>query len=533
MRCGLIGRRLGHSYSCQIHHALADYSYELWELEPEELAGFLEKRDFAGINVTIPYKEQVIPYLDELSETARAIGAVNTVVNRNGRLVGDNTDLPGMLALIRRMRLTLAGKKVLILGTGGTSKTARAAAAQLHAAEIYRVSRCGRGDAITYQQAAAEHGDAACIINTTPCGMYPDVDACPVDLEDFPRLEGVVDAVYNPLRTDLVLNAQRRGIPAEGGLYMLAAQAAYAGALFRGCTASQAEIDRAYHTVRRQMENIVLIGMPTSGKTTVGQLLSQRTGKTFMDTDAMVEQAVGMTIPAYFAAEGESAFRQREQEAVAPAPQRAARLSGPLAGQADCGGGPAPFRRYRRAALPVRRAVRHLLRGGGPPCGWGRHTGGDRSADRKGVDDMKILVINGPNLNLLGVREPAIYGSGTYQELLALIRAHAEKNGAEVSFFQSNHEGALVDAIQQAYFDGVEGIILNPAAYTHTSVALLDALKAVAIPTVEVHISDVSRREDFRRRSYVRPACVATVMGRGFAGYLDAMDILLKGERRP
>jgi len=146
---------------------------------------------------------------------------------------------------------------------------------------------------------------------------------------------------------------------------------------------------------------------------------------------------------------------------------------------------------------------------------------------------MKILVINGPNLNLLGVREPVIYGSGTYQELLALIRAHAEKNGAEVSFFQSNHEGALVDAIQQAYFDGVEGIILNPAAYTHTSVALLDALKAVAIPTVEVHISDVSQREDFRRRSYVRPACVATVMGRGFAGYLDAMDILLRGERRP
>lgn len=144
MRCGLIGRRLGHSYSCQIHHALADYSYELWELEPEELAGFLEKRDFAGINVTIPYKEQVIPYLDELSETARAIGAVNTVVNRNGRLVGDNTDLPGMLALIRRMRLTLAGKKVLILGTGGTSKTARLPRRSWHAAEIYRVSRCGK-----------------------------------------------------------------------------------------------------------------------------------------------------------------------------------------------------------------------------------------------------------------------------------------------------------------------------------------------------------------------------------------------------
>ena len=142
---------------------------------------------------------------------------------------------------------------------------------------------------------------------------------------------------------------------------------------------------------------------------------------------------------------------------------------------------------------------------------------------------MKLLVINGPNLNMLGIREPAIYGSGTYTELLELIRAHAERRGAEVSFFQSNHEGALVDAIQQAYFDGVEGIILNPAAYTHTSVALLDALKAVAIPTVEVHISDVAAREDFRQISYVRPACVAAVTGRGFTGYLDAVDILLKG----
>lgn len=142
---------------------------------------------------------------------------------------------------------------------------------------------------------------------------------------------------------------------------------------------------------------------------------------------------------------------------------------------------------------------------------------------------MKLLVINGPNLNMLGIREPAIYGSGTYTELLELIRAHAERRSAEVSFFQSNHEGALVDAIQQAYFDGVEGIILNPAAYTHTSVALLDALKAVAIPTVEVHISDVAAREDFRQISYVRPACIATVTGRGFAGYLDAVDILLKG----
>lgn len=269
--------------------------------------------------MTIPYKEQVIPYLDGLSDTARAVGAVNTVVNRDGRLLGDNTDLPGMLALIRRLGLELSGKKVLILGTGGTSKTARVAAMRLGAAEICRVSRSGRGDAVTYEQAAGKHGDAAFVINTTPCGMYPDLEGCPLELERFPRLEGVVDAVYNPLRSNLVLNARRRGIAAEGGLYMLAAQAVYASALFRGCEATREEIDLAYDTVLRQMENVVLIGMPSSGKTTVGRLLAQRAGKEFVDTDAMVEQAAGMSIPAYFAARGEDNFREREREAVAAA----------------------------------------------------------------------------------------------------------------------------------------------------------------------------------------------------------------------
>lgn len=317
MKCGLIGRKLGHSYSCQIHHAIADYSYDLWELEPEQLAPFLQKGDFAGVNVTIPYKQQVISYLDDLSDTARAIGAVNTIVNRSGRLYGDNTDLAGMIALIRRLGLELHGKKVLILGTGGTSKTARAAAQQLGAAEVYRLSRSGREDAVTYEEARRLHGDAAVLINTTPCGMYPAVEDCPLDPADFPRLEGVVDAVYNPLRTNLVLAARERGIPAQGGLYMLAAQAVYAGALFRGCQAAQADIDLAYRTVLRQVENIVLIGMPSAGKTTVGQLLARRTGKKFTDTDTLAEQRIGMTIADYFRTSGEEAFRAREQETVA------------------------------------------------------------------------------------------------------------------------------------------------------------------------------------------------------------------------
>lgn len=317
MTCGLIGRRLGHSYSPQIHRALADYDYKLWELEPEELETFFRRQDFTGVNVTIPYKQAVIPLLDELSETARAIGAVNTVVRRGGKLYGDNTDFAGMAALIHRIVLSLEGKEVLILGTGGTSKTAVAVARSLGAAEVYRLSRSGRDGALTYEDAARLHADADVLINTTPGGMYPAVEGCPVALDAFPNLSGVVDAVYNPLRTNLVLQARSRGIPAEGGLYMLAAQAAYASALFRGCETSQHDIDLAYQTVRREMENIVLIGMPSSGKSTVGRALAERLGKRFADSDALVTERIGIPIADYFAQRGEAAFREREQEAVA------------------------------------------------------------------------------------------------------------------------------------------------------------------------------------------------------------------------
>ena len=322
MKCGLIGRKLGHSYSPQIHKVLADYDYHLWELRPEELAPFLKKRGFAGINVTIPYKEQVIPYLDGLSDTARAVGAVNTVVNRDGRLLGDNTDLPGMLALIRRLGLELSGKKVLILGTGGTSKTARTAAVRLGAAEICRVSRSGRGDAVTYEQAAGKHGDAAFVINTTPCGMYPDLEGCPLELERFPRLEGVVDAVYNPLRSNLVLYARRRGIAAEGGLYMLAAQAVYASAAFLGREPDPALIDTAFRAVRSGKRNLVLTGMPSAGKTTVGRALAALTGREFVDTDAEIVGRIGMPIADYFAWAGEPAFRVVEREVIAEQSRR-------------------------------------------------------------------------------------------------------------------------------------------------------------------------------------------------------------------
>jgi len=315
MKYGLLGEYLSHSYSCDIHALLADYTYELCEMSREELSAFLTKKEFCAVNVTIPYKQTVIPYLDEISDTARKIGAVNTIVNQNGRLYGDNTDFAGMRALLRKIGISLSGKKVLILGTGGTSKTAHAVAESMGAASIVTVSRSGTGG-ISYEDAALKHSDTQILINTTPAGMFPHVEGQAISLVPFPRLEAVVDAVYNPLRTDLILEAQARGIPAEGGLYMLSAQAVYASALFRGVEPNIDDIERAYLTVRNRKRNIVLIGMPSCGKTTVGQLLAEKTGMAFRDTDAEIIQNTGMPIADFFDRHGEEAFRNRESEVI-------------------------------------------------------------------------------------------------------------------------------------------------------------------------------------------------------------------------
>lgn len=317
MKYGLIGEHLKHSYSCEIHAQIADYEYELHEIPPSGLGEFLKKREFNAINVTIPYKQDVIPYLDEISDTAKRIGAVNTIVNRNGRLYGDNTDFAGMLALAKHIGVDMKGRKVLILGTGGASKTGHALAEYMGAQSVYYVSRSGKDGSISYEQAVTEHSDAQIIINATPVGMFPKQDGRPIDISAFPKLEGVIDAIYNPLRTNLVLDAQERGIPAEGGLYMLSAQAVHASAVFRDIPLDESLVDKAFKSVKNDKQSIVLIGMPSSGKTTVGRILSEKCGKQLADTDEYIVRKIGMPISDFFAKHGEAEFRKIEKETVA------------------------------------------------------------------------------------------------------------------------------------------------------------------------------------------------------------------------
>ena len=315
MKYGLIGERLGHSFSKSIHEKLG-YDYELREIARDGLESFMREGAFEGINVTIPYKEAVIPYLDVIDEAAREIGAVNTVVNRGGKLYGYNTDFYGMRMLFDHAEIDPKGKKAVILGSGGTSKTARAVLSSLGASEIMRVSRSGKDGAISYEELYRDHRDAEIIVNTTPLGMYPEIFGCPVDISKFEGLVGVVDAVYNPINTTLVQSARERGINAEGGLYMLVAQAIGASELFTGVKCPAYMIDVIFDAVKGERENIVLIGMPSSGKSTVGRLLAEKLCYDFADTDELIVERIKMPIKDFFAKYGEEKFREVESEVI-------------------------------------------------------------------------------------------------------------------------------------------------------------------------------------------------------------------------
>ncbi len=316
MKYGCIGEHLGHSFSREIHARLSDYEYELCEVEKDKLSDFATRKEFLAINVTIPYKEMILPYIYELDEGARLIGAVNTVVNRDGRLYGYNTDFYGMTELIKHAGVCVKGKKVAILGTGGTAKTAFAVITALGATEIVRVSRTARDGICDYDTLCTEHSDVEVIINTTPVGMYRDFDGVPVDICKFPALSGVIDAVYNPLRTRLVSDAQAKGIKAEGGLYMLVAQAVRASEIFLDKEYAKGTTDRVFREMMEDKENIVLIGMPSCGKTTVARILANETWREVIDTDERIVAEVGCPIPEIFKNEGETKFREYEAEII-------------------------------------------------------------------------------------------------------------------------------------------------------------------------------------------------------------------------
>ena len=315
LRCGLLGEKLGHSYSPEIHKMLAGYEYRLYERRAEELEGFIKGSEWDGLNVTIPYKKAVLPFCDELGERARLSGSVNTLVRRaDGSIYGDNTDMFGFESLLRVNGIDPAGTKALVLGSGGACASVRAVLDSL-GAETVVISRRGEDNYNNLER----HRDAGIIVNTTPLGMYPNNGAQAVDLTAFSDCRAVLDIVYNPARTALLLQAEELGIKHAGGLHMLVAQAKRSSELFTGARIDDSEIGRIERALMHRMMNIVLVGMPGCGKTTVAGIIGKMTGRPVQDVDTMIEQRAGITIPEIFARSGEEGFRKVETQIITEA----------------------------------------------------------------------------------------------------------------------------------------------------------------------------------------------------------------------
>ena len=352
MEFGLIGEHLGHSWSPQIHARLADYRYELREVAPQDLDAFLRARDFRGLNVTIPYKRDVIPLCDELSGEALEIGAVNTLLVRpDGTLYGHNTDIGGFMTMLRRARIDPAGRKAVVLGSGGTGRTACTALKRMGAAAVVTVSRRGPVD---YDALYRDHADAEILVNTTPVGMYPRTGTSPADLERLPALRGVADVVYNPESTALILDARARGIPCTSGLPMLVAQARLAAELFSGHAIDPGADDAIIAAIKAQTLNLILMGMPGCGKTTMAHLLASSMGRECLDVDGEIVRRAGVSIPEIFRRDGEEAFRDLESEVLADLCRESGRVIA-------IGGG-SPMREENRRAMRQNGRVCLILR---------------------------------------------------------------------------------------------------------------------------------------------------------------------------
>lgn len=316
---GLIGNPLGHSFSPQIHAGLGDYTYKLFPMEENEVGPFLTKREFEAINVTIPYKQTVMPYCDRIAPEALKIGSVNTIVKEaDGTLSGYNTDYFGFKLMIERAGIDPKGKKCLVLGSGGSSKTVCCVLADMEASSVTVISRSGENN---YGN-IAKHADAEIIVNTTPVGMYPKNGAQAVDLDVFSRLTGVADLIYNPEKTALLLQAERKGVPCAGGLYMLVAQGAKASEFFLRTTYDSGIIERVYNEVNTKMRNVTLVGMPGCGKSSVGRVLAEKLGRELVDCDDYVTERWGRSPAQIITEDGEAAFRRIESEALSELTKR-------------------------------------------------------------------------------------------------------------------------------------------------------------------------------------------------------------------
>lgn len=567
MEYGLIGEKLGHSFSPVIHKEFYIPEYGLMEIPKDEIDAFFEKADFNGANVTIPYKETAMKHCIP-DETSKAIGCVNTLVKDADGLKGYNTDTLGFEYMVRRAGISFEGQEVVILGSGGTSKTACYTASKMGAKSIYLLSRSGKSypidvDAeltfLKYEDIDKAAG-VTVLINTTPVGMYPNNYESPVELSSFPKLEAVVDVIYNPLVTPIVQEAKKRGMKTTNGLPMLVAQAYYAEQYFFHKEPSFSDedmekINRTVSVIEKSKKNIVLIGMAGCGKTTVGKILAEKENLQFADTDELFKDKFGIPAGEYIEKYGEPAFRDSESEVVKEISTKQ--------GFVIATGGGAILRQENVDALKqngllvfIDRQLKELSSEGRPLSKGSEKkkalyykrlpiytaisdakifvdadaaTIAERISNIDNIGDkkMKLLVINGPNLNMLGIREPGMYGSESYHDLIGMCENKAKELGVEAEFFQSNHEGDLVDKIQESY-GRIDGIVINPGAYTHTSVAILDALKAVSIPTVEVHITDVDNRDEFRKISFIRSYVEKVITGHGLNGYLEAMEFLAK-----
>ena len=411
---GLLGRKLGHSWSVPIHTALGCQGYRLIELEPEELEGFLSQPNIGGLNVTIPYKRDVMPFCDVIDPMAQAIGSVNTLTRRaDGKLYAFNTDAAGFCWMAERAGISFAGKKTVVLGSGGASLTAVACAKKLGAREVVVISRSGEHN---YDN-LGRHADADIVVNTTPVGMYPNNGAAAVDLTAFPKCSGVLDVVYNPRRTALLLQAEELGIPCSDGLPMLVAQAKAAEEHFFDKSIPDSENERILAQLRRECTNIVLIGMPGCGKTTVGQALAKLTGREAVDVDQRIVARAGCSIPEIFARDGEAAFRALEREETAEA--------GKLSGKIILTGGGVIMDARNYAPLHQNGRIYHLIRDLDILPTDGRPV--SQSTDLHALWEKRAPFY-------ARFRDAAIENSGTVQETAAAIwRDFCENSGTERS----------------------------------------------------------------------------------------------------